>query len=299
MQERDAIRAEAEKLVTRGDATDLEDAVNQLVETKSDASPVTQADKKTSDFIIDRLKALTPDIPVLSEEAPETHADILQNHRTYWALDPIDGTRTFIDNIKGKDYDGFGIHLGLIDNGEPVYGVVLFPAQGENGVMYYTEGDKAYREELGKGRDVLRMHKPPLPDDCNLQCAHAYYSALGKVAGRDVDVIPEVGGGRILVAAAGKNFKNQRVDTAILDGPFSYWDVAASHACLIKAGGDMVDISATKGLQDSSVLQDAKPIRYTGTVPVIAPSVAAHNDTLALLGVNSKQLQTKSRVVCG
>lgn len=70
------------------------------------------------------MKRSLSTIPVVSEENPdEQNRAIVAAHSTYWIVDQLDGTQTFIDGFRG-----FGVHIGLIENGVPVTGVVYFPA---------------------------------------------------------------------------------------------------------------------------------------------------------------------------
>jgi 3'(2'), 5'-bisphosphate nucleotidase len=84
----------------------------------SDNSPVTTADYESSDFLVSRLGTISRAIPVVSEENTEPGG------QTYWAVDPLDGTREFIDQT-----GGFCVKIGLIHKFEPVAGIVFCPAQ--------------------------------------------------------------------------------------------------------------------------------------------------------------------------
>lgn len=230
---------------------------NITVETKGDDSPVTQADKAASDIIMTGLAEITPNIPVISEEAPAQDNDrIIQNHDTYWITDPLDGTKSFIEG-----YDGFGVHIGLISDGVPVAGVVYFPEQGK---IYFTGDDnKAYLTDE-KTNETKRIQTndhltPPFtaavswkkkaqPESIN---DHAY------------DPVPAVGGGRLCVAAEGL------ADLAVVDRPFSYWDVAAAHAVLLAAGGDMVNAKT------------GEPTRYHDPRLYIDPALAGGKTAIA------------------
>jgi 3'(2'), 5'-bisphosphate nucleotidase len=93
------------------------------IKLKSDNSPVTAADLAVHRIIEKGLKELTPDIPLISEEV-KTPYSVRGKYEKYWLLDPIDGTKEFI-----KRSGEFTINLGLIDKGEPVFGVVHIPVQ--------------------------------------------------------------------------------------------------------------------------------------------------------------------------
>ena len=92
------------------------------VETKGDESPVTVADKTVEAQIRKSLAAAYPEFGILGEEFGADNLDA----ETYWVVDPIDGTRSFISGMPL-----FGMLLGLIDQGKPVLGIVGMPALGE------------------------------------------------------------------------------------------------------------------------------------------------------------------------
>ena len=85
---------------------------------KADDSPVTKADLAAHELLLNGLSALTPDIPVVSEEDP-TSLDIPKHHHAFWLIDPLDGTKEFISS-NGE----FTCNLALISDQLPVYGWV-------------------------------------------------------------------------------------------------------------------------------------------------------------------------------
>src|SRR5690606_10251310 len=95
------------------------------VETKDDRSPLTEADRVSHRIITERLAALRPVFPVLSEEAAdEEHRERFEWAR-YWLVDPLDGTKEFI-----KRNGEFTVNIALIDDQAPVLGTVVAPALG-------------------------------------------------------------------------------------------------------------------------------------------------------------------------
>lgn len=95
------------------------------VEYKDDKSPLTEADKKANNIICKGLSRLYPDIPIVSEENKEVPYEIRKDYDYFWLIDPLDGTKEFI-NKNGE----FTVNIALIQNGEPVLGVVYAPAIG-------------------------------------------------------------------------------------------------------------------------------------------------------------------------
>jgi 3'(2'), 5'-bisphosphate nucleotidase len=90
---------------------------------KVDESPLTQADLAAHKAIVAGLATLTPDIPVLSEEGANTPYATRSSWSQYWLVDPLDGTKEFI-----KRNGEFTVNIALIENHEPVLGVVWAPA---------------------------------------------------------------------------------------------------------------------------------------------------------------------------
>ena len=129
-------------------ARDAGDAIMQVYDgkipmdvlSKIDDSPVTAADLAAHRVILQGLQALTPDIPVLSEEDPQPWEE-RQHWQRYWLVDPLDGTKEFI-----KRNGEFTVNIALIENGKAVLGVVYAPVLN---VMYSAAEGKAWKEECG------------------------------------------------------------------------------------------------------------------------------------------------------
>lgn len=95
------------------------------VETKADNSPVTQADLAAHNIIIARLAQLTPDIPIISEEGEIPSFKERQQWARYWLIDPLDGTKEFINRN-----DEFTVNIALIQDNKAVLGLVYAPVLG-------------------------------------------------------------------------------------------------------------------------------------------------------------------------
>ena len=93
--------------------------------TKADDSPLTEADLASNAVILERLHALTPDVPVLSEESKALPYAERKTWTRFWLVDPLDGTKEFI-----KRNGEFTVNIALIDGDTPVFGVVHAPALG-------------------------------------------------------------------------------------------------------------------------------------------------------------------------
>lgn len=92
------------------------------VQMKSDSTPVTEADLFVSQFLMEKLTALTPHIPILSEECCHIPLSVRCQWPQYWLIDPLDGTQQFINHT-----DQFGVLIALMQGNQPVLGVIHIP----------------------------------------------------------------------------------------------------------------------------------------------------------------------------
>ncbi|PPI87819.1 3'(2'),5'-bisphosphate nucleotidase [Candidatus Pantoea edessiphila] len=113
------------------------DMTNYQIRKKIDKSPVTEADIISNNIILSSLKNITPNIPILSEENPIPW-DIRKNWQDYWLVDPLDGTKEFIQH-NGE----FTVNIALIEKGKPILGVVYAPALN---LMYFASEKQAWKK---------------------------------------------------------------------------------------------------------------------------------------------------------
>ncbi len=192
---------------------------------KADASPVTEADRSADALIVARLRALTPDIFIVSEESTEA-GQRPADGAPFWLVDPLDGTKEFI-NRNGE----FTVNIALIEHGQPVLGVVLAPALGRlfSGIV----GEGAWLEDEG-GRREIRCRIPPAEGLTVVASrSHGDAAALDAyLAGRKVADVRNAGSSlKICLVAAGEADVYPRL------GRTMEWDIAAGHAVLAAAGG--------------------------------------------------------------
>jgi 3'(2'), 5'-bisphosphate nucleotidase len=109
------------------------------VREKDDRSPVTLADELAHRILVEGLCRIDPTTPVVSEEAEAAGFEHRRGWRRFWLVDPLDGTKEFI-----KRRAEFTVNVALIEDGEPVFGVVLAPALD---LLYWAvKGGGAWRE---------------------------------------------------------------------------------------------------------------------------------------------------------
>ena len=204
------------------------------VQNKADDSPLTEADLAAHEIIVKGLTALTPEIPIISEESePPPYSERSQWTR-YWLVDPLDGTKEFV-NRNGE----FTVNIALIEAGVPVYGVVGVPVQDRIFV-----GDVAVGESkiVADGQSTLirgrRMFTPPGELLVVASRSHggdrleAYLGGLEEKMGTLQK--KAVGSSlKLCVLAAGEADCYPRL------GPTSEWDIGAAHAVLRAAGGEV------------------------------------------------------------
>ncbi|WP_265563688.1 3'(2'),5'-bisphosphate nucleotidase CysQ [Sphingomicrobium arenosum] len=199
------------------------------VERKTDASPVTVADRAAEAVILEALRVHAGDVPVIAEE--EVAAGRIPSHgNTFFLVDPLDGTKEFIRG--GDDYT---VNIGLIEDGCPVLGVVFSPATGR--LHLGLSGRGAWLEAGGPRRAI---HCRALGED---KVAVASKSHLSQ---ETVDYLEHAFGGHAPErVSVGSSLKFCIVAEGHADiyprlSPTMEWDVAAGHAVLLGAGG-MVD----------------------------------------------------------
>ena len=206
-------------------------ATEFAVRDKADSSPVTEADEKAEAVILRGLVQLTPDIPVVSEEAAAAgHAP--EVGQTFWLVDPLDGTREFV-NRNGE----FTVNIALIEGGIPAAGVVLAPALAR--LYAGALGAGAFIEDAAGRRAIA--------------CARPSDAGLIVVSSRshgDAAMLERFLAGRKLASSvkAGSSLKfcliaDGKADLYPRFGPTMEWDTAAGHAVLLAAGGRVADLA--------------------------------------------------------
>ena len=199
------------------------------VERKQDSTPLTEADLAAHHRIVAGLAALTPEIPVLSEESAEACFQLRKQWSRYWLVDPLDGTREFV-----KKNGEFSVNIALIEDGVAVFGVIQQPVTGR--IWHGAPGRGAFRRE--QGVDVAIHVRQPAHAPLRIAASRSHRDARTEaVTARFANAE---------VVGLGSSLKFCRIAEGGIDlyprfGPTSEWDTAAGQAILEAAGGVVID----------------------------------------------------------
>ena len=220
---------------------------------KSDNTPVSNGDLEVNDLITSKISKVTPDIPIISEEASDNKDKL--NLKDFWLVDPIDGTYDYINN-----FEEFTINAGLIINNRPVAGLINAPAKKRmfysygKGFAFELSGDKINNisNSISKKKKDLKFISYSNKTKPEIQ---KIYDSLGVIKNTKMK----------------SSLKFCVVATGEYDGyvaePRAYeWDIAAGHAILEHSGGSVTDFNGNnilygkKDLKNSSLILKSKNI---------------------------------------
>lgn len=233
------------------------------VKVKSDESPVTEADEAADALISAGLRAAFPDITLVTEEQAASHS---QSARDFIIVDPLDGTKEFIQR-RGD----FTVNIALVQDGVPVRGVVYAPAKGR---LFYTLADGQSVEETGAfDPDVAGPRVPISVSDPDETALMVVASKSHRDAATDAYIA------KYAVAdmkSAGSSLKFCLVATGEADlyprlGRTMEWDTAAGDAVLRGSGGQMVRFD------DHATFTYGKPGYENSFFIAFAPGIALHS----------------------
>jgi 3'(2'), 5'-bisphosphate nucleotidase len=201
------------------------------VRSKSDASPITEADERADRIISRGLAAAFPEIPVVTEEQAASHR---VSAPVFFLVDPLDGTKEFVQR-RGD----FTVNIALIENGMPTRGVVYAPAQGR---LFYTDAGGRSQEEEGPHGEAAGKLRPlavATPDPAALVVvaskSHRDQATDDYIARYRVADFRSAGSSlKFCLVAAGEADLYPRL------GRTMEWDTAAGQAVLLGAGGRVV-----------------------------------------------------------
>ena len=203
------------------------------VELKSNDSPVTKADLAAHNVLIDGLASITPNIPVISEEDDDS-LEISKTHTLYWLIDPLDGTKEFINKS-----DEFTVNLALISDHKTIFGIVGIPALD---TLYWGgQGFCAFKSSNNTVETISVKH----PSEVTR--VFASKSHLNPETEAFINSLA----GTVELVQAGSSLKFLRIAEGDADiypriAPTCEWDTAAAHAVLEGAGGTVTQVDGSE-----------------------------------------------------
>lgn len=230
---------------------------------KPDHSPVTDADLASHQIIKEGLLVLTPELPLISEEGTEPPFNERQQWQSYWLIDPLDGTREFINKT-----DEFVINIALINDNKPVLGVIYAPVTG---VVYYaTQGYGAFKKNKDKKPQKIKSKTwdgGKIRIAASKRSSNIHYQNLKKRL-KDYETIIRGAALKSCLIAEGT------ADLYVRYGDTSEWDTAAAQIIIEEAGGTLMTL---EGL----------PLQYNCTSSLLNESFIVvgdrHHDWLRLI----------------
>ena len=221
---------------------------------KDDRSPLTQADLAAHRHIVAALSALTPALPILSEEDAGIPYAMRRQWSRYWLVDPLDGTKEFI-----KRNDEFTVNIALIERGVPTLGVVHAPALGLSYAAAVGRG--AWRWRGDAGPEAIRTCSVPTLPRFLVSKSHrnpALENFLAKAPPHQA--LSRGSSLKFCLIAEGSADLHPRT------GPTSEWDTAAGQCLVEQAGGCVLR------------LPELSPLRYNEKDSLLNPDFLVIGD---------------------
>lgn len=213
---------------------------------KEDKSPLTQADMAAHEIINQGLAALA-ETPVLSEEGDIPPWETRRHWPRYWLVDPLDGTKEFV-NKNGE----FTINIALIEQGVPVLGVVSLPAFNE--IYFGVKGVGAWKQTASGDRQSITVNPPP-------RTGWKVVGSRSHNTAATMSFIDALPGAEYVLMGSSLKFcavAQGRADIYPRFGPTSEWDTAAPQAVVEAAGGQVVKCNL-------------EPLRYNTKASLVNP----------------------------
>jgi 3'(2'), 5'-bisphosphate nucleotidase len=223
---------------------------------KEDQTPVTSADVLANALILEGIEALNSGYPIVSEEASPKIQQ--KEPLTYWSIDPLDGTKEFIQNR-----EDFTVNIALVHQGYPVLGVVHLPIQNITYSALHRKG--ANRHDQGKILALVckpfGFADPGLVVVCSRNHLDERTRKFMDVLNHPL-VLPHGSASKITEVAEGKAHLYPRFS------PTHIWDTAAAQIIVEEAGGKVMDMTTGKRLHYTHCRQKNNGILVTGRVQI-------------------------------
>ncbi len=195
---------------------------NEEIYRKLDASPVTEADRAADRFIVEKIKTISEEYPIVSEEGNKPD---VSRASVFWLIDPLDGTKSF---IRGSGY--FTVNIGLIENNVPILGIIYDPVSK---TMYWGTEKGAFREHNGV-INPIHVRKKHTSQTAFVSHTHTNKATEEYLTKNEItERTPCASSIKFCFLAEGK------ADIYPRFGPTMEWDTAAGHAILGAAGGSV------------------------------------------------------------
>jgi 3'(2'), 5'-bisphosphate nucleotidase len=204
------------------------------VDIKADQSPLTAADTASHRCIEAGLSALDSSIPLLSEESASIDWEMRKTWTRYWLVDPLDGTREFI-----KKNGEFTVNIALIENGNPVFGVIYAPVLD---TMWWGDHQHGAFKQIGDQPALKISSEKMVSNPLRVAASRSHLDDLTKAALTRM--------GNIEASSMGSSLKfcsvaDNRLDVYPRFAPTSEWDTAAGQAIVEAAGGCMLHLDGS------------------------------------------------------
>ncbi|MFC4974172.1 3'(2'),5'-bisphosphate nucleotidase CysQ [Halomonas beimenensis] len=210
------------------------------VETKADESPLTEADMASHRALVALLEALTPEVPILSEESGEIPFETRQAWHRYWLIDPLDGTKEFI-----KKNGEFTLNVALVEDGVPVFGIVHAPVLE---TTWWGQSGQGAWKQVGGEASAIRVRQLPDPEvsPWKIVGSRSHGSAEFEAFCAQLPAHERVFMGsslKLCLVAEGAADLYPRL------APTSEWDTAAAQAVVTAAGGEVLNAHSLEPLR--------------------------------------------------
>lgn len=205
------------------------------IDFKADDSPLTIADTSSNEIIVEKLVELFPDIPIISEEKENVSHEVRSKYKRFWCVDPLDGTKEFI-NRNGE----FTVNIALIEDNFPVFGGIYVPVKE---TFYFgLKGEGAYKQ-IGDSK-IEKIQVNAKSGDWIAVGSKSHAKPAEKEFYEEIGVKDSFSVGSSLkfcMVAEGA------ADLYFRAGPTMEWDIAAGHAVVRGAGGEVYqDLDCSK-----------------------------------------------------
>ena len=219
---------------------------NIIIKSKEDNSPLTIADINSNNIIINKLKNIDTSIPILSEESLVDWSE-RKSWKKYWLIDPLDGTKEFI-NRNGE----FTVNIALIEKNYPIFGVIYAPAKS---LLYYAiKNNGSFKTNTSlkiNNFDKFKIIKSNKKQSDPIK-------VIGSRSHSNIEFTNWLDNNldNYELVKAGSSLKFCLIAEGDADiyprlGPTSEWDIAAGHIILEEAGGSMSNLDKNKILDNT------------------------------------------------